>query len=42
MNENIYLERIAEAIEDNNLLEKERIKVLTEIKDELNLIRGML
>ena len=42
MNETIYLERIAEAIESRNILEKEKIKVLNEIREELLLIRGML
>lgn len=42
MNENIYLERIAEALESSNILEEKKIQVLCEIKDELNLIRGMM
>ena len=42
MNENIYLERIAEAIESRNILEEKKIEVLYKIKDELQEIRGML
>lgn len=38
----ISLERIAEAIEESNRLEKEKIEAIREFKDELNLLRGML